>query len=83
MRNPPRVITKRDKREDTGTQRRSFYDYRGRGCSDGSTSQGKPRIENHHPRLGERLGMDSPSEPPEEPNPDAGALISEFWPPEL
>ena len=36
----------------------------------------------NHPKLGERHGMDSPSEPPEDTNPD-DPLISEFWLPEL
>ena len=44
-------------------------DDRSRDWSDAATSQGTPRIADDHWKLGERDGTETPSEPPEGPNP--------------
>ena len=43
--------------------------------------QRTPRIASHHQKLGERHGIDVPSDPPEGIN-SANTLIWGFWPPE-
>lgn len=47
----------------------------------GGANQGVARIPGNHQKLGERQGMGSPSEPPEETDP-AAILILNFWSPE-
>lgn len=47
-----------------------------------ATSQDAPRMTDSHQRLGERHGTNSPSEPPEGPNP-ADTMILDFWTPDF
>lgn len=49
---------------------------------DVSTSQGTPRVAGDHQKLREKLGTDSPSQPPEGNN-HAGISIPDCWLPEL
>ena len=53
--------TERAPREDRHTGR-TLCDDRGRDWSDGSTSQGTPRIGSNHQKLGQRHGTEFPLE---------------------
>lgn len=61
------------------TQRRRFYEDRGRDSSDASSSQGMPRVACSHQTLGEKHGMHLPSDLFERVN-FADALILDFRP---
>ena len=57
-------VIRRQPCEDTETQREPCED-RGSPWSDTSTSQGTPRIDRHHQKLGGRHETDSPLKPSE------------------
>lgn len=58
---------------------RKLYKDRGKDWSDGSISQGTPRIASSDQKLGESHISDSPLEPSKRTNP-ADALILDLWP---
>ena len=72
---------RKEKRLDTDTAGRSGGDG-SRERSDAAGSQGTPWMASSHQELGERQGLDSPSEHPGGTN-IADTWISDFWPPEL
>lgn len=71
------LIRDRKKKISQIRQRGRSGEYGGRDWDDASISHRMPGIDGGHQKLGEKYGMDSPSEPSEEPNP-TNTSISDF-----